>query len=68
MVMFSYGEYVVSTDGLDFAPILARAERCAKLHHQTLNDPGDFQILRREWLFAGDAKEMQAVVHVYFRG
>ena len=66
-VMFSYGEYVPSTDGLDFTPFLARAERSARLYHRTLNNRGDFRILRREWLFAGDANEMQAVVHVYFR-
>lgn len=67
MVMFSYGEYVTSADRLDFTPFLERAEHCAKLHHRTLIDPGDFRILRREWLFAGDANETQAVVHVYFR-
>jgi hypothetical protein len=59
--MFSYGEYVTSRDGLDFAPIVDRAEQRARSH---IPEPSP-KIVRREWL-STSAPDL-AVVHLYFQ-
>lgn len=69
MVMFSYGEYVPSCEGLDYGPVVERAERLAKFHHGLLNGPrpksDSLHIVRREWMCATHPD--LAVVHVHFR-
>jgi hypothetical protein len=68
----SYGEYVSQTDGLDYAPIVRRAEHRAKAYHQLLHEDGDrrdFAILRREWRCIETGKQprpLMAHVDIYF--
>jgi hypothetical protein len=65
LAMYSYAEYVNASGEPDFEPILARAERNARLHHASLDSAVGFRVLRREWMFISDTK--LAVIHVYFR-
>src|SRR6185369_6373367 len=60
--LFSYGEYVPACDGLDYTPMIERAENTAQLH-ASFSDPG--KIVRREWFCATNPNI--AVVHVYLR-
>ena len=64
IVLFSYGEYVPSAEGLDFAPYIERAEKMAQFHAD-LTGLGSIAIVRREWMRATHPD--LAVIHVYFR-
>jgi hypothetical protein len=74
-ITVSYGEYVARCDGLDYAPIVARAEACARFHHHTLGVSDEsitlpFDVLRCEWTCLSTNKSVDpaiATVHVYFR-
>ena len=73
-ITVSYGEYVATCSGLDYAPIVARAEACARFHHRTLSAPDSvtspFDILRCEWTCLSTNKTVDpaiATVHLYFR-
>lgn len=74
-VTVSYGEYVATCDGVDYGPIVERAERRARLRHQTLIvSDGEmklpFDVLRREWACLSTGKAVDraiATVHIYFR-
>ena len=59
-ILFSYGEYVPSAEGVEFAPFIERAEALARLHY----GPG----LRVEGhdCFCATHPDI-AVVHVFFR-
>lgn len=68
---FSYGEYVPRCEGLDFAPIVERAERRARRHFESLEQTaeGTFRILRRDWTCLETGKHERpwlAHVNVYF--
>ena len=74
-ITISYGEYVPACEGVDFAPIVERAERVARFHYQTLG-PRDraadvpFEILRSDWTCLSTNKVVDpniVTVHVYFR-
>jgi hypothetical protein len=68
IVMFSYGEYVPSADGLNFEPFVRRAERRARSHCRIMEDRSrarPLSIVRRQWFCATNPDI--AVVHVYFR-
>jgi hypothetical protein len=58
--VFSYGEYVASSEGIDFEPFVQRAERMMRLHY----GPG-VRILRHD-CFCATHPDV-AVVHVVFR-
>lgn len=45
----SYGEYVPSTQGINFAPIVQRAESRARFHARLHSQEDSVEILRREW-------------------
>ena len=67
IVMFSYGERLPASEGIDFQPFVERAERRARFHYELLKGPsrGDaMTIVRREWMCATNPDI--AVVHVYF--
>lgn len=64
IVLFSYGEYVPSAEGLDFEPYIARAETMAKFHRGLIEE-GPLDIVRREWMCATHPD--LAVIHIYFR-
>jgi hypothetical protein len=74
-ITVSYGEYVPTCHGLDYAPIVARAEACARFHHRTLGASDrsvtlPFDVLRCEWTCLSTNKTVDpaiATVHVYFR-
>jgi hypothetical protein len=74
-VTISYGEYVASCDGVNYAPIVERAEGRARYCYQTLSASDDtvkrpFDVLRREWTCLSTGKAVDstiATVHVYFR-
>jgi hypothetical protein len=59
--LISYGEYVASLDGIDYAPFVERAEKLAKFHSQFLKDR--WTIMRREW-FSASTPDI-VVVHVF---
>ena len=73
-VTVSYGEYV-ACEGVDYGPIVERAERRARFCHQTLSVcDGEvklpFDVLRREWACLSTGKAVDpaiATVHIYFR-
>jgi hypothetical protein len=74
-ITVSYGEYVATCNGLDYAPIVARAEACARFHHRTLGASDrsgilPFDVLRSEWTCLSTNKTVDpaiATVHIYFR-
>jgi hypothetical protein len=59
--LFSYCEYVATTEGLDYQPIAARAENLTKLH--VLNNTPT--IIRREWFSVTNPDIV--VVHIFVR-
>lgn len=68
---FSYGEYVRHRDGLDFAPIVERAQHRARRHFESLEHTAAnaFTILRRDWTCLDTGKPERpwlAHVTVYF--
>jgi hypothetical protein len=69
IAMFSYGEYVASVDGLNFEPVVRRAERRTRSYWRfTRRDDsvhGALSIVRRQWFCATNPDI--AVVHIYFR-
>jgi hypothetical protein len=74
-ITVSYGEYVETCEGLDYAPIVERAEMRARFHYQTLRacdgvSVSPFDILRREWSCLSTGKAVDptiATVHLFFR-
>jgi len=60
ILLFSYGEYVPTCDGLDYAPFIERAETLAK-HHAAFSGGG--KIVGHEWFSVTNPNI--AVVHVY---
>jgi hypothetical protein len=64
---FSYGEFVLSCDGLDYKPYVERAEAMARFHLSfvggSMRSSNELKIVRREWFCA--TKPDIAVVHVY---
>lgn len=62
---FSYGEYVKSTEGLDYSPFIQRAENLTKFHVEDVEGRPYRQdnIVRREWFCATNPDI--AVVHIY---
>jgi hypothetical protein len=56
----SYGEYVATCEGIDFEPLVERAESLA-----TFYSAGVLKIVRREWHCISDSN--LAVVCIYFR-
>ena len=62
IALFSYGEYVPASQGIDFEPFVKRAESRAIFHY---NQVHGLSVIRREW-FAVTNPDL-AVVHVYFR-
>ena len=60
--MLSYGEYVETSDRINYAPFVERAERLASFHLPWLNRSA-LRIVRREWFCA--TRPDIAVVHVY---
>jgi hypothetical protein len=65
--MFSYGEFADLKGSIDFEPYLVRAAAHARAHYESLAPAGPFRVLRREWMFSGDANHRQVVVHYYSR-
>ena len=73
-ITVSYGEYVATCSGVDYGPIVARAEACARFYHRRLSAPDSvtspFDILRCEWMCLSTNKTVDpaiATVHLYFR-
>jgi hypothetical protein len=64
---FSYGEFVLSCDGLDFKPYVERAEAMTRFHMSfaggNMGSGNELKIVRREWFCA--TKPDIAVVHIY---
>jgi len=60
ILLFSYGEYVPTCDGLDYAPFIERAETLA--HHRASLSGGG-KVVGREWFCVTNPNV--AVVHVY---
>jgi hypothetical protein len=68
---FSYGEYIPHRDGIDFAPIVQRAEHRARRHFESLEDTSveTFTIIRRDWTCLETGKSAHpwlAHVNIYF--
>jgi hypothetical protein len=68
-VSFSYGEHVETCSGIDYAPLVERAENRARFHYRLLAGfPGGpkapFTVLRRDWWAVPDTL---VVVVVYFQ-
>jgi hypothetical protein len=74
-VTVSYGEYVAACEGVDYAPIVERAQKLARFHYHTLSTRDGaphppFDILRSEWTCLSTNKVVDssiATVHVYYR-
>jgi hypothetical protein len=72
ILTLSYGEYISPSGGIDFAPMVRRAEHRARLYHESLAGRADgsvFRIIRREWrcIETGKAaRPLMAHVDVYF--
>lgn len=67
----SYGEYIPHRDGIDFAPIVQRAEHRARRHFESLEDTSveTFTIIRRDWTCLETGKSAHpwlAHVNIYF--
>lgn len=64
---FSYGEFVLSCDGLDYKPYVDRAEAMTRFHLSfvggQMQHGNELKIVRREWFCA--TKPDIAVVHIY---
>jgi hypothetical protein len=63
IILISFGEYVSSLDGIDYAPFVERAEKLAKFHSEFLK--GRWTIMRREW-FSATTPDI-VVVHIFLR-
>jgi hypothetical protein len=64
-VTISYAEYVPDSSTVNFAPIMERAERRARLYSDS-----PFTILRREWECVATGKATDpavAVVYLFYR-
>jgi hypothetical protein len=61
---FSYGETLGGVEGLDFAPVVRRAEELAALYG-AFREGGSVEFLRRQWFSVADAK--LAVALLYFQ-
>ena len=61
----SYGEYVLSTHGINFEPFVQRAENLADDHGRSLSQDGHIEIIRREWLSIAESNLV--VVMLYYR-
>jgi hypothetical protein len=62
----SYGEYVPSCNGVDYRPLIERAEELSPFHFSMQTKPCDksgLKVLRREWFCATNPDI--AVVHLY---
>ena len=74
-ITISYGEYVAGCEGVDYAPIVERAERLAWFHYNTLSARAraadtPLDILRSEWTCLSTNKVVDssiATVQVYVR-
>src|SRR5262245_20307669 len=65
---FSYGEYVKSVEGINFGPLIKRAEDLTAFHMRSFGKPdwgAKFDILKREWFYATSPDI--GVVHIYVR-
>ena len=69
LAMFSYGEYVPTTVGLDYEQFVRRAEHRTRCYHRMLSEKDRStrkpEIVRRQW-FCATSPDI-AVVHIYFR-
>jgi hypothetical protein len=69
LAMFSYGEYVPTTVGLDYEQFVRRAEHRTRCYHRMLSEEERSirqpEIIRRQWFCATNPDI--AVVHLYFR-
>jgi hypothetical protein len=70
ILTISYGEYVKSTEALDYAAFIERAENLGSFHLRSAEAQPDDRstnpdIVRREWFCATNPDI--AVVHIYFR-
>jgi hypothetical protein len=68
-VMISYGENVQTCEGIDFRPLLERAEERARFYYHLFPSrqacgKGAFQIIRRKWHCIADARFAVAVVYL----
>jgi hypothetical protein len=67
IVLFSYGEYVPSCEGIVYGAFLDRAEHRARVHGNIRMggaQSGPLRVVKREW-FCATSPDI-AVVHVYF--
>jgi hypothetical protein len=66
IAMFSYGEYVPTTVGLDYEPFIRRAEDRTRFSIRLSGkEKRPLQIVRRQWFCATNPDI--AVVHIYFQ-